>query len=161
MDKFNELCELIDCENIREKVSNQHYIDLMDKLAQLRGVMPARQPNYLVDIKIVFPVLQYTGSNGYTIHHHYRYESLVFNQRDICRVLCNDRQFDETEFLASTECNITDDGLLEYNNTTKFCKDFILHDSECDDFGSIGGNCDCITLEHNTTTTKIKKIEKL
>ena len=42
MNLFNELTELIDCEEVTNKVTNQHYIDLMDKLASLRGAISAQ-----------------------------------------------------------------------------------------------------------------------
>ena len=159
MNKFDELATFVD--KIHKQLKEQDYINLMKKLSDVRETIKERGADYLVDLKKIIPVLKYTGGNQYKIARMIHYSSIVFNEKDICRIVCDDRQFDEKEFLAARNCNITDDGQLEYNNTDNYCKDFTLHDSECDNFGTENDNCECVILEHTCYTTKIIKIEKL
>ena len=161
MNRFDELATFVD--EIHKQLKEQDYIDLMMMMNRLRiKIETPRGADYLVDLVETLPILTYQGGNHYKIDKHLIHQSLVFNEKDICRIVCNDRQFDEKEFLACRgDCNITNDGQLEYNNKNRQTEDFILHDSECDHFGTHKNNCDCSCLEYDTTTTKITNIEKL
>jgi len=160
MNRFDEVSTFVD--KIHKQLKEQDYINLMKKLSDVRETINERGSDYLVDLKKIIPVLKYNGGNEYKIDRMIYYPSIVFNEKDICRFACADRQFDEDEFLAYRgDCNITDDGQLEYYNIDDYCKDFTLHDSECDNFGTENDSCSCVSLEHTCYTTKIIKIEKL
>jgi len=157
---FEEVSTFVD--KIHKQLKEQDYMDLMMKLSYLRETIKQRRSDYLVDFEETLPILTYKGGCHYKIEYHEIRQSLVFNEKDICRVVCADRQFDEKEFLDSKGyCNITDDGQLEYYNKNYQTEDFILHDTECDNFGTERQNCDCSVLEYETNTTKITNIEKL
>jgi len=136
------------------------------KLSYLRETMKhiERGADYLVDFEETLPILSYKGGCHYKIEYHEIRQSLVFNEKDICRVVCADRQFDEKEFLAlrkGSNLHLSESGQLQYGMTNKTSRRFILHDSECDDFGTNNSDCDCARLEHKWTATTIWNIEKL
>ena len=72
---------------------------VMKKLSDVRETIKQRRSDYLVDFEETLPILTYKGGCHYKIEYHEIRQSLVFNEKDICRIVCADRQFDEKEFL--------------------------------------------------------------
>ena len=162
MNTFDEIATLVD--RIHKQLKEQDYIDLMTMMKRLRTkIETQRGADYLVDLVETSPILTYKGGGHYKIDEHHIHQSIVFNEKDICRIDCDDRQFDEHEFLDSKGyCSISDNGQLQYNLVKVRDENFVLHDTECDDFGENDkDDCDCSSLEYEINTTKIIKIEKL
>jgi len=162
MDKFNELSTFVD--TIHKQLKEQDYINLMNKLSDLRETIKKRGADYLVEIQYEHLELKYLGDNEYKFEEYYDYQKLVFNEKDICEVDSFNRKFDEKEFLAlrkGSNLHLSESGQLQYGMTNKTSRRFILHDSECDDFGTNNSDCDCARLEHKWTATTIWNIEKL
>ena len=163
MNKFDELATFVD--GIHKQLKEQDYINLMNKLSDIRETIKERGADYLVEIQYIHKELKYLGGNEYKVDRYCHYQKLVFNEKDICEVDYNyDRKFDEKEFLAlkrGSDVDISESGQLQYGIPNKTSRRFILHDSECDDFGENNSNCSCVSLEHKWTATTIFKIEKI
>lgn len=162
MHRFDQLATFVD--EIHKQLKEQDYIDLMTMMKRLRTkIETPRGADYLVEIQTIIPELKYIGDNEYKFFEYSKYQKLVFNEKDICESHYN-RKFDEKEFLAlrrGSNFHLSESGQLQYDMINKTERQFILHDSECDYFGTDNCDCSCARLQHEWSATKIWKIEKL
>lgn len=164
MNRFDELATFVD--GIHKQLKEQDYIDLMTMMKRLRKKIETRGADYLVEIQTIIPELKYIGDNEYKFFEYSKYQKLVFNEKDICKAPNWNREFDEKEFLAlkKSDCLITESGELQYEMKNETFRQFVFHDSECDDFGDDideYDNCSCPKLNYKWSATKIWKVEKL
>jgi len=158
MDKFNELATFVD--KIHKQLKEQDYINLMNKLSDLREDIETKQ-KYKLKIQFIFPHLVLVDENEYQIVEEEMRKDMIFCRKDIqIGVFDSETKIDSDDLIGKSCCfDISGKIKLDFSDREVIC--FRVHNETCDDKANDDCANSCPWLRHSYNQTKLLNIEKI